>query len=144
MAEKQMPFQNPNKAKQVVIDFFSIYTSREYDKIPSLIAPDYIDNSPAQARGPDDVIRILRLVSKIFPDLSCSILDIFGENGSVAVRLAFSGTHSETYIDAPASLKIISWEALEYFRVANDKIVESWGYWPDYDLLKQMKDDAES
>jgi steroid delta-isomerase-like uncharacterized protein len=134
-----MSNQNSNKAKQVVIEFFSIYTSREYDKIPSLIDSDYRDNSPAQARSPGDVIHILKLVSDIFPDLSCEILGIFGENGDVAVRLAFSGTHSGTYADVPASGKFISWEALENFRVHNDKIIESWGYWPDSEMLKQMK-----
>jgi steroid delta-isomerase-like uncharacterized protein len=134
-----MSNQNLDKAKHVVIEFFSIYTSREYDKIPSLIDSDYRDNSPAQARSPADVIHILKLVADIFPDLSCEILDIFGENGDVAVRLAFSGTHSGTYADVPASGKFISWEALENFRVQNDKIIESWGYWPDSEMLKQMK-----
>jgi steroid delta-isomerase-like uncharacterized protein len=134
-----MSNQNSNKAKQVVIEFFSIYTSREYDKIPALIDSDYVDNSPAQARSPSDVINILKLVSDIFPDLSCEILDIFGENGDVAVRLAFSGTHSGTYAGIPASGKVIFWEALENFRVNNDKIIESWGYWPDSEMIKQMK-----
>ena len=134
-----MSNQNSNTAKHVVTAFFSIYNSREYDKIPSLIDANYKDNSPAQARSPNDVIHILKLVADIFPDLSCEILDIFGENGDVAVRLAFSGTHSRTYADVPASGKFISWEALENFRVKNDKIVESWGYWPDSEMLDQMK-----
>ena len=134
-----MSNQNLNKAKQVVIEFFSIYTSHEYDKIPSLIDSNYIDNSPAQARSPSDVINILKLVSDIFPDLSCEILDIFGENGDIAVRLAFSGTHSGTYAGVPASGQVISWEALENFRVNNDKIIESWGYWPDSEMINQIK-----
>jgi len=134
-----MSNQNLNKAKQVVIEFFSIYTSHEYDKIPSLIDSNYIDNSPAQARSPSDVINILKLVSDIFPDLSCEILDIFGENGDIAVRLAFSGTHSGTYAGVPASGQVISWEALENFRVKNDKIIESWGYWPDSEMINQIK-----
>ena len=135
-----MTNQNLDKAKQIVIDFFSIYTSREYDRISYLIDSDYIDHSSVQARNPDDVIRVLKLVSNIFPDLSCRILNIFGEDDYIAVRLAFSGTHSGTYIDAPASGKTISWEALENFRIVNDKIVESWGDWPDYKMLKQMKE----
>ncbi len=134
-----MSNQNLNKAKQVVIEFFSIYTSHEYDKIPSLIDANYIDNSPVQARSPSDVINILKLVSDIFPDLSCEILDIFGENGDIAVRLGFSGTHSGTYAGVPASGKVISWEALENFRVKNDKIIESWGYWPDSEMINQIK-----
>ena len=131
--------KNTDKAKQIVINFFKIYTSKEYDKIPLLIDSNYLDHSSVQARNPVQVIEVLKEVSLIFPDLSYNILDIFGEGNYVAVRLSFSGTHTGTYIDAPGSGKIISWEALEHFRIANDKIVESWGDWPDYDMLRQMK-----
>lgn len=140
MSQKQQAnYQTINTEQQTVIDFFSIYTSQEYEKIPSLIDANYIDNSPAQARGTLEVVDILKAVSAIFPDLSYSILDIFSDRDRVATRIRFTGTHSHTYIDAPASGNVITWEALENFSVENGKIVESWGYWPDYDMLRQMK-----
>jgi len=67
------------------------------------------------------------------------VLDIFGEGGRVAVRVGFSGTHSATYIDAPASNKTISSEVLERFKFEDGKMAESWGDWPDYGMLQQMK-----
>ena len=130
-----------HEEQQIVIDFFAIYTSHAYEKIPTVIDANYKDNSPAQARGPEDVVKILQTVAAIFPDLSYTILDMFTDNDRVATRIRFSGTHSQTYIDAPASGKIITWEALEHFSVKHGKIVESWGYWPDYDMLRQMKGD---
>lgn len=141
--QQQAICQTMNTEQQTVIDFFSIYTSRAYEKIPSVIDANYRDNSPAQARGPGDVVEILKMVSAIFPDLSYTILDMFSDHDRVATRIRFTGTHSDTYIDAPASGNVITWEALENFSVKNGKIVESWGYWPDYDMLRQMKGNGE-
>jgi len=134
-----MNYQNLNEAERIVFDFFSVYSHRDYDKLPSLIAANIQDHSPAQARNLKDAIRVLRLVEETFPDLSVDVLDIFNKNDKVAARVSFSGTHSATYINVPASGKKITWEALEIFRVANGLITESWGYWPDYRMLMQMK-----
>jgi len=54
-------------------------------------------------------------------------------------ELAFLAHIPLLNIDAPASNKTISWEVLERFKFEDGKIAESWGYWPDYGMLQQMK-----
>lgn len=54
---------------------------------------------------------------------------VYMENCMVAVRVLFEGIHSG---------KRINFEALEYFKVENGKIVESWGYWPDKEIERQL------
>lgn len=139
MSEQSMASGAVPCAKQTVRDFFAVYTSHGYEQIPALIAANYRDNSPAQARGPADVVAILQQIAAIFPDLSYTFLDIFSEQGRVATHIRFTGTHAAPYMDVPASGRRITWEALENFRVENGQIVESWGYWPDYDMIRQMK-----
>ena len=39
----------------------------------------------------------------------------------------------------PATGKRISFEALEYFRLADGKITESWGYWPDREIEEKLR-----
>ena len=34
--------------------------------------------------------------------------------------------------------KRLEWEAIEIFRIENDKIVESWGYWPDSEIKDKL------
>lgn len=34
--------------------------------------------------------------------------------------------------------KVISFEALENFKVVNGVIVESWGYWPDPEIIYKL------
>ena len=65
-------------------------------------------------------------------------MDIFAENDMVAVRVLFSGLHTGLCMGIPATGKKISFEALEYFKVENGKIVESWGYWPDKGIEQKL------
>ena len=39
----------------------------------------------------------------------------------------------------PATGKRISFEALEHFRLADGKITESWGYWPDREIEEKLR-----
>lgn len=90
---------------------------------------EYIDNSPANARSNVDVVKILKEVEEQYSELRAEVVDVFAENCMVAVRVLFEGIHSG---------KRINFEALEYFKVENEKIVESWGYWPDKEIERQL------
>lgn len=126
-------------AKDIVRQFFiEGYENHNYSVVMECVSDDYIDHSPASARSNSDAVGILKIVQKQFPDLKIKILDIFAENGYVATRIRFEGTHSDTCMGVPATGKYISFEALENFRVCDGKIVESWGYWPDEAILRQL------
>jgi predicted SnoaL-like aldol condensation-catalyzing enzyme len=125
--------------KQLVLDFFSIYEDHRYDRMPELIASSYADHSPAGARNPDDVVRTLQSVKRAFPDLQLKVLDVIAEGDRVMVRASFSGTHSADYMDTVAKHRHLEWEALELFRIADHRIVESWGTWPAQQMLEQMR-----
>ena len=90
---------------------------------------EYIDNSPANARRNVDVVKVLEEVEEQYSELRAEVVDVFAENCMVAVRVLFEGIHSG---------KRINFEALEYFKVENGKIVESWGYWPDKEIERQL------
>lgn len=102
------------------------------------VATDYVDHSPASARSNADAVNILKIVEGQFSDLKITILDLFAEGDMVATRIRFEGTHSGTCQGVPATGRHISFEALENFRVVDGKIVESWGYWPDDDIRRQL------
>ena len=70
--------------------------------------------------------------------MQVDILDLIEEHERSAVRARFTGTHSAELCGVPATGKKISFEALEIFRVKNGKIVESWGYWPDMQILELL------
>ena len=126
--------------KQVVIDFFTKgYNENDYDSVEKLLFEDYYDHSPACARSSADAINILKIVQDSFPDMKVEIIDLIEENNKVVGRFKFTASHIKEYMGIAPSGRKIHWEAIEIFRVDRGKIVESWGYWPDSDILKELK-----
>lgn len=126
--------------KEIVVKFFEDgYTNHNYDFIMTCMAENYIDNSPAAAKGNADAVGILKIVADQFSNLTVKVLDVFEEDGMVATRVLYDGIHSGTCMGVPATGKHITFEALENFKVEKGKITESWGYWPDKEIEEKLK-----
>jgi len=126
--------------KTIVKEFFErVYNQRDYDCVMTLFSDDYYEHTENGARSNRDACDIIKNATTIFPDLSVQIDNIIAETDRVAVRLTFSATHKGEFFGVPASGKKIVFEAMEFFKIAEGKIVESWGNWPIYDILEQMK-----
>lgn len=125
---------------EIVYRFFKEgYENKNYDWVMFYLSNDYIDHSPAGARGNAQAVDILKIVESQFSGLSIKILDIFSENDMVATRVLFEGIHAGVCMGIPATGKKIDFEALENFKVVDGKIVESWGYWPDKEIEEKLR-----
>ena len=125
--------------KQIVSEFFiKGYNENDYDAVQKLLLQEYYDHSPACARSSTDAINILKIVHNIFPDMEVEIIDLIEENNKVVGRFKFSATHSSNYMGVKPTNKRLEWEAIEIFRIENNKIVESWGYWPDSEIKDKL------
>lgn len=127
---------------EIVYRFFKEgYESKNYELVMTYLADNYIDHSPAGARGNAQAVGILKIVAGQFSDLTVKVLDVFAEGGMVATRVLYEGIHTGTCMGIPATGKHIAFEALENFKVENGKIVESWGYWPDKEIEQKLLKD---
>ena len=125
--------------KELIIGFFMEgYVHHNYDFLMEHMTANYFDNSPCAARTNLECVNVLKSTEQIFPDMQVDILDLIEEHERIAVQARFTGTHSAELCGVPATGKKISFEALEIFRVKNGKIVESWGYWPDMQILELL------
>ena len=121
--------------KELVSRFFvEGYEKKNFDCIMECLAENYLDHSPAGARSNRDAVGILKAVSGTFGDMRVSMEDIFSENGMVATRVRYEAVHIGEWMGIAATGRRIAFEALENFKVADGKIVESWGYWPDKEI----------
>ena len=121
--------------KELVSRFFvEGYEKKNFDFIMECLAENYLDHSPAGARSNRDAVGILKAVSGTFGDMRVSMEDIFSENGMVATRVRYEAVHIGEWMGIAATGRRIAFEALENFKVADGKIVESWGYWPDKEI----------
>ena len=125
---------------EVVFNFFKEgYENKNYDLVMSYLSDDYIDHSPAGARGNAQAVGNLKIVESQFSELSITMIDIFSDDDMVATRVLYEGIHSGVWMGIPATGKRISFEALENFKVVGGKIVESWGYWPDKEIEEKLR-----
>ena len=109
-----------------------------YDFLMEHMTANYFDNSPCAARTNLECVNVLKSTEQIFPDMQVDILDLIEEKDKITVRARFFGTHSAEFCRVPATGKKISFEAQEIFRIENGKIAESWGYWPDMQILELL------
>lgn len=125
--------------KEVVTGFFlEGYVRHNYDFLMEHMAADYYDHSPCAARTNLECVNVLKGTEKTFTDMEAEILDLIEEDNKVAVRVQFTATHSAEAYGIPATGKRIRFEALEVFRMENQRIAESWGYWPDMGIKEKL------
>ncbi len=124
--------------KEVVRQFFEIYNSQDYKAAYDCMALNYYDHGLPQVRSVEDAIKILKLTHKSFPDIKVAINDLIEEHDKVVFRGHFSATHLGEFIGiAPTGMRV-EFEALEIFKIENQKITESWGYWPMQTIINQI------
>lgn len=97
---------------EIVCRFFKEgYERKNYELVMDFIADDYIDHSPAGARGNAQAAEILKAVANQFSDLSVQILDVFADGEMVATRVLYQGVHSGTCMGIAATGRKLSFEA---------------------------------
>ncbi len=128
-----------NSNKKIVINFFEeVYNNRKFNIILYHFSENYYEHRDDGARSNRDALNITEMACSIFPDLHVEIKDIIAEDDLVSIRLGFSGTHKGEYINIEPTNKFIEWEAMEFFKLKDGVITESWGSWPNYDILLML------
>ena len=127
----------PN-GKELVRTFFEVYNSQDYSILYSCMAASYFDHSLPQVRSIEDAIAILKSTHSAFPDIHVEIEDLIEEKDQVVFRGCFRATHLGDFLGHGASGARVAFEAIEIFKIRDQKIAESWGYWPTGDIFSQI------
>ena len=106
-----------------------------------VVSPDYVRHDPGDpfpARGPEDVKRIVRMLRGMLPDLQIEVETLVAEGDMVVSRYTATATDTVGYMGMPPTGKRIRTAAMQMFRVADGKIVESWAVRDDLGVLRQL------
>jgi predicted ester cyclase len=92
------------------------------------MAPDFVDwDGPDPLNGQEAIRRTVPVLLKALPDASLTVEQLIGEGDLVAVRVRGRATHTGEVMGIAPTGKRITWTENEIFRIANGRIVESWG-----------------
>ena len=126
--------------KQLTIGFFEeVYNKRNFEFVSEHFAENYYEHTPEGARSNEDCRTIIEGACKVFPDIQVEINDIIAEENLISARVTFKGTHMADFFGIPKTKKMVTFEAMEFFKLKNGKFTESWGSWPIHDILQQLR-----
>lgn len=112
-----------------------VKNERRLDRLGAYFADDYLEHNTTVASfgpGVTGYRNFLGHLFEAFPDDKVEIELITADGDLVSYRATESGTHRATFLDVPATGRHASWAELQFFRIADGKVVE---HWVDVDLF---------
>ena len=110
----------------------------DLDLIDALVTPDAVMHNPLILDAPSSVRGSVEMVRRAFPDLRVEVLDLIAEGDRVAAFLRLSGTNTGAYRRGGATNRQASMRAFFIWRIADGRLVESWGTADRFDFLQQL------
>jgi steroid delta-isomerase-like uncharacterized protein len=103
---------------------------------------DYIAHAPdsiqTAALDSDAWVEFLGVFLEGFPDLHIEVLDSAADEGMVAQRMLFTGTHTGTFRGLPQTKRRVRFSALEINRMIDGKVAEHWFQLDSVTLFAQL------
>ncbi|MBI3732347.1 MAG: ester cyclase, partial [Chloroflexi bacterium] len=103
-----------NGRKPAAADEFIAADSRDHTLPPNL---------PPNREG---VKLVMGMINSAFPDMHYTIEDMVAEEDKVVMRFTRRGTHLGALFGMPPSGRAVEWRGMDFFRLADGKIVEHW------------------
>jgi steroid delta-isomerase-like uncharacterized protein len=129
------------ESKAIVRRFWGVWEEGNIDLVDELLAPDYVNHTPAspdQPTGPEGVKGVVTMFRSAMPDLRVVIEDMIAEEDKVAVRYTLEGTHEGELFGIPPTGKRLSVKSISVERVSGGKIREHWRITDSLDMMQQL------
>jgi steroid delta-isomerase-like uncharacterized protein len=104
----------------------------------SPVAKFYVPGQPEPLQGPKGYLMIIAMMRSGFPDIQWTIEDMITENEKVALRFIIKGTHKGAFFGVPATGRTVRVQAMNFYRLAGDQIIEEYGQPDIFGLLTQI------
>ncbi|MFI7579826.1 ester cyclase [Kocuria kalidii] len=114
---------------ELVRSAFELLNAHDVRACAELLAEDFIINlagMPYQQHGRQAWQTNVEMMLRAFPDLHAEILDVFGEEDRVAVRLMFRGTHRGEFQGVAPTGREVRYGSIELYRVTDGRLAEEW------------------
>ena len=127
--------------RAIVRRFWGVWEEGNIDLVDELLAPDYVNHTPAspdQPTGPEGVKGLVAMFRSAIPDLRVVVEDMIAEGEKVAVRYTLEGTHEGELFGVPPTGKRLSIKSISVERVSDGKIREHWRVTDTLDMMQQL------
>ena len=130
---------------ETATDFFKQFVqfinTADENLAQQLISPVAKFSVPGQSeplQGPKGYLMIIAMMRSGFPDIQWTLEEMIAEDDRVAARFIMRGTHQGEFLGVPATGKVIAVQAMNFYRLAGDQIIEEFGQPDMLGLLTQI------
>ena len=120
------------------VQFINTTDENLAQQLISPVAKFYVPGQSEPLQGPKGYLMIIAMMRSGFPNIQWAIEDMITENDKTAVRFTMRGTHQGTFFGVPATGKTIAVQAMNFYRLADDQIIEEFGQPDMLGLLTQI------
>ena len=106
-----------------------VKNQRKLDRLEEFFAPDYKEHNETVAGFGPGIAGYRAFLGHLFeayPDDKLTIELLTAEGDLVSYRAIEKGTHKGTFLGIPATGKTATWTEIQFFRIANGKVIEHW------------------
>ncbi len=131
---------SPEENKAIGRRIVDALNSGNLTAIDEVFAPSYIDRNPFPGATPDrnGLKKSLTQFRLAFPDVRYTVEDEIVADDKLVHRLIAKGTHKGEFQGVPATGKQATWTEFHIGRIANGKVVESWGVVDQLGMMQQL------
>ena len=129
------------ESKAIVRRYLGVYEQGNIELLDELLAPDYINHTPATPdlpTGPEGVKGVVTMFRSAMLDLRVVVEDMIAEDDKVAVRYTLEGTHEGELFGVPPTGQRLSIKSITVERVSNGKIRDHWRVTDSLDMMQQL------
>jgi predicted ester cyclase len=105
-----------------------VWNGHNIEKMAEFVSEDMLEES----------IEHVRQFLTAFPDAHLTIKDLIGEGDKVAARLSATATNTGPFAGQPATGKKVQIHSIRIYRIADNKIVETWAMQDRLGLMEQL------
>ena len=127
--------------KAIVRRYLGVYEQGNIELLDELLAPDYINHTPATPdlpTGPEGVKAVVTMFRGAMPDLMVAVEDMIAEDDKVAVRYTLEGTHEGDLFGVPPTGPRLSIKSITVERVSDGKIRDHWRVTDELGMMQQL------
>jgi steroid delta-isomerase-like uncharacterized protein len=108
--------------------------------IDEVVAPDAVIRTPLpiDTTGAAALKQIWAMLLRIYPDIHLTVEDLIGEGDKVVGRTTVTGTHRGEFMGVAPTGNIVTYNEMFMFRIADGRVVETWGVVDVYAQMKQI------
>ena len=128
--------------RTVALRWIDAFNARDDAAEAAARTADYIAHAPdsiqAAALDSDAWLEFLGVFLEGFPDLHLEVVDSSADEGMVAQRILFTGTHTGPFRGLPPTGRRVRFSGLEINRMVDGKVAEHWFQLDAVTLFEQL------